>query len=169
MKAAPKCNAILALDLAERVGICVMALDGHALLWSDSVLLARGDPQERLLSLKRLLHEAIARFVGLEMAIEDVFLPGKTSRKTPISLGELRGVARLCAAEAEIPVFFYSPATIKQTITGSGRAAKEDIVRFIESEFKMRVKDHNEADAISIAYTHWLSRQFQVAIVSSKT
>jgi len=33
----------------------------------------------------------------------------------------------------------------------------------------MRVKDHNEADAISIAYTHWLSRQFQVAIVSSKT
>lgn len=154
---------ILGLDLAEQVGICVLAGEDHARLWSDSVRLARRDPQERLLCLYRLVHEVIGRFPGLELAIEDVFLPERTSRKTPISLGELRGVARLCAAEAGLPVFFYAPATVKLTVTGSGRASKEDMVRWIESEFAMRVKDHNEADAICLAYTHWLMRRFRAA------
>lgn len=162
-------NAILGLDLAERVGICVLRYSDHACLWRDSVLLARRDPEARLLNLKALLKSTISRFpkMEIEMAIEDIFLPERTSRKTPISLGELRGVARLCAAEGKIPVFFYPPAKVKQTITGSGRAAKEDVVRWIEAEFSLKVKDHNEADALSIAYTHWLTRRFQAAISSS--
>ncbi|RCK74612.1 MAG: Crossover junction endodeoxyribonuclease RuvC [Candidatus Ozemobacter sibiricus] len=159
--ARPPATAILGLDLAERVGVCVLAIRDHRRLWSDSLLLARRDAAERLLTLRRLLLEIIARYPHLEMAVEDVFLPARTSRKTPISLGELRGVARLCAAEADIPVIFYPPATVKQTITGSGRASKEDVVRWIEAEFGYRVKDHNEADAISIAYTHWLSRTYR--------
>ncbi|NLI79119.1 MAG: crossover junction endodeoxyribonuclease RuvC [Candidatus Riflebacteria bacterium] len=168
MDPCPPASAILGLDLAERVGICVLAIRDHVRLWSDSLALARRDPQERLLNLARLLHQVIARYPHLEVAIEDVFLPARTSRKTPISLGELRGVARLCAAEAGLPVFFYPPATVKQTITGSGRAAKEDVVRWIEAEFGMRVKDHNEADAISIAYTHWLSRGLRPAVPAAK-
>ncbi|HNW35556.1 MAG TPA: crossover junction endodeoxyribonuclease RuvC, partial [Candidatus Ozemobacteraceae bacterium] len=87
--------------------------------------------------------------------------PERTSRKTPIALGELRGVARLCAAEADIPVSFYPPARVKLAITGSGRAAKEDVIRMVSAEFGVKPKDDNEADAISIAYTHILMRRFQ--------
>lgn len=153
--------AILGLDLAERLGISVLSLSGPCVLWSSTVQLAKRMPGERLIRLKQLLHEVFARFTIVETAIEDVFLPAKTSRKTPISLGELRGVARLCAAEQGIPVFFYPPAQVKVAITGSGRADKAQISRWIEREFKLQMQDDNEADAISIAYTHWLYRRFQ--------
>lgn len=153
-------SVIIGLDLAERTGICVLRISDGALLWSASVKLAHRDSAERLLALQTLLQEVIARFPAGEMAIEDVFLPVKTSPRTPISLGELRGVARLCAAQAEFPVFFYSPRSVKQAITGSGKAEKEDVMRWVEMEFSVKVSDNNESDAISVAYTHWLTRKF---------
>ncbi len=153
-------TVVLGLDLAEKLGLSVIEADSGKLVFSLSRRLSRGDPQERLLNLHKLLQEAIKRYQPQEMAIEDVFLPAKTSRKTPISLGELRGVARLCAAEHDIPVFFYAARQVKQAITGFGNASKEDVTRWIESEFRVRVKDDNEADAISIAWTHILMRRF---------
>lgn len=152
---------ILGLDLAEHLGVCILDDRGPKVIWSASITLARRDPGERLIRLRELLVELIERFRPAEAAIEDVFLPERTSRKTPIALGELRGVARLSAAEADIPVFFYPPARVKLAITGSGRASKEDVIRMISAEFKMTPKDDNEADAISIAYTHILMRRFQ--------
>ena len=149
-------SVIYGLDLAQQSGICVLQAADHHLLYSDSVRLADRDPGQKLLGLKRLLTETVTRFGPGEMAIEDVFLPSRTSPRTPISLGELRGVARLCAIEAGIAVFFYPPARIKMAITGSGRALKEDMIRLISAEFGIRLRDDNQADAIGIAYTHWL-------------
>ena len=117
-------SVILGLDLAERTGICVLSGPSPRLLWSETVKLASRDTGAGLLCLHRLLHETLQKYHPDQVAIEDVFLPAKTSRRTPISLGELRGVARLCAAEAGIPVFFYPPARIKLAISGSGRADK---------------------------------------------
>jgi crossover junction endodeoxyribonuclease RuvC len=154
---------ILGLDLAERLGLCVIDTTNSRVLFSLSRKLSHGDAQERLLNLRKLLLEVINKFSPDEIAIEDVFLPAKTSRKTPIALGELRGVARLCAAEREIPVFFYAARQVKQAITGYGNASKQDIVRWIQSEFQISVKDDNEADAISIAWTHILMRRFELA------
>jgi len=153
-------SIILGLDLAEKTGICVFDGTAKRLLWSDSVKLAHRDSGEGLIALRQLLLKAIGDYHPTEVAIEDVFLPAKTSRRTPIALGEMRGVARLCAAEAGLPVFFYPPTRIKMAITGSGRAEKEDVVRFIEGEFQVKVHDHNESDAISVAYTHFLSQRF---------
>lgn len=154
---------ILGLDLAERLGLCVIDTTNSRVLLSLSRKLSHGDAQERLLNLRKLLLEVINKFSPDEIAIEDVFLPAKTSRKTPIALGELRGVARLCAAEREIPVFFYAARQVKQAITGYGNASKQDIVHWIQSEFQISVKDDNEADAISIAWTHILMRRFELA------
>lgn len=159
---------ILGLDLAERTGIAVLDGAGPKLRWSDSVRLANRDTGAGLLFLKDLMHQVLDRFKPAQVAIEDVFLPAKTSRRTPISLGELRGVARLCAAEADIPVFFYAPARIKMAITGNGRADKEAMVHLIEREFQVSVKDHNEADAISVAYTHWLTTRFPAATTTPR-
>lgn len=154
---------VLGLDLAEKLGLSVMDAQSNRLLFSLSRKLSKGDPQERLLNLRRLLVEVIERFKPVEIAIEDVFLPAKTSRKTPISLGELRGVARLCAAERNIPVFFYAARQVKQAVTGFGNASKDDVVHWIQSEFNIEVKDDNEADAISIAWTHIMMRRFSRA------
>ena len=154
-------SIILGLDLAETTGICVLQASDHSLVWSDSVRLAIRNPQSRLIALKQLIQEALRRFGPGEMALEDVFLPVRTSPRTPISLGELRGVARLCAAEADMPVFFYQPRKVKMTVTGNGAASKEDVIQIITMEFQTPLKDDNQADAISVAYTHWLIRQFE--------
>ncbi|NCB37632.1 MAG: hypothetical protein EOM80_02580 [Erysipelotrichia bacterium] len=151
---------VIGLDLADKLGISAIDADAERLVFSDGITLYKGDTQKRLLRLREYLLEIFARFEPAEIAIEDVFLPARTSPRTPISLGELRGVARLCAAERDIPVFFYPPRKVKMAITGYGNASKEDVVHWIENEFKIKVKDDNEADAISIAWTHILERRF---------
>ncbi len=154
-------NIVVGLDLAEKMGLCVMNGNTKQLLFSSTVKLSKADNESRLVHLHKLLNKVIEKFSPNEFAIEDVFLPAKTSPRTPISLGELRGVARLCAAEHDIPVFFYPPRKVKLAITGYGNASKEDVIKWVENEFSINVKDDNEADAISIAWTHIMNRQFE--------
>lgn len=154
-------NIVVGLDLAEKMGLCVMNGNTKQLLFSSTVKLSKADSESRLVHLHKLLNKVIEKFSPNEFALEDVFLPAKTSPRTPISLGELRGVARLCAAEHNLPVFFYPPRKVKMAITGYGNASKEDIINWVENEFSIKVKDDNEADAISIAWTHVMSRQFE--------
>ena len=152
-------NRILGLDLANKAGICVLDYEKN-LLYSDSIVLAVKDPQKRILNLRKLLCEVVSKYHPSEFAVEDVFLPAKTSRKTPISLGELRGVARLSAAESNVPIYFYAPKKVKMAITGNGNASKEDVLHWITSELNFEPKDDNEADAVSIAYTHLLMKPY---------
>ncbi len=159
----PTSNIVVGLDLAEKMGLCVMDGATKQILFSSTVKLSKTSENDRLIHLYRLLNKVIEKFSPNEVAIEDVFLPAKTSRRTPIALGELRGVARLCAAEHNLPVFFYPPRKVKLAITGYGNASKDDIIKFVKGEFNVSVKDDNEADAISIAWTHIITQQFERA------
>ncbi len=146
--------------MATKLGIGVFDLEAGKLLFSDSIQLPRGDAQKRIEKLYDYLTEVFRKYKPSEVAIEDVFLPAKTSRRTPIALGELRGVARLCAAQEGAAVFFYPARKVKLTITGHGNACKSDVISWIEREFNIKVKDDNEADAIGIGWTHILERRF---------
>lgn len=154
-------KVVVGLDLAEKMGLCVMDGATKHILFSSTVKLSKTSSESRLIHLHKLLNKIIEKFSPDEVAIEDVFLPAKTSPRTPISLGELRGVARLCAAEHSLPVFFYPPRKVKQTITGYGNASKQDVINWVKNEFCIEVKDDNEADAISIAWTHVIISQFE--------
>ena len=156
----PTNNIVVGLDLAEKMGLCVLDGATKQLLFSSTVKLSKANSESRLIHLHKLLNTIIEKFSPDEVAMEDVFLPAKTSPRTPISLGELRGVARLCAAEHNLPVFFYPPRKVKLAITGYGNASKKDVINWVENEFNIKVKDDNEADAISIAWTHIMNKQF---------
>lgn len=156
----PTNNIVVGLDLAEKMGLSVIDGATKQILFSSTVKLSKTNSESRLVHLHKLLNKIIEKFSPNEIAIEDVFLPAKTSPRTPISLGELRGVARLCAAEHELPVFFYPPRKVKLAITGYGNASKKDVINWVKNEFNIEVKDDNEADAISIAWTHILTKQF---------
>lgn len=151
---------VLGLDLANNLGISVLDSSKPEVIYSDSLKLSKTDAQKKLIRLRDIINDVITEHAVSVMAIEDIFLPARTSPKTPISLGELRGVARLCAADKDLPVFFYSPRKVKLAVTGYGNATKKDVIHWIESEFKIKVKDDNEADAISIALTHILTSRF---------
>jgi crossover junction endodeoxyribonuclease RuvC len=77
----------------------------------------------------REIHAGIAaliRRLGPDaLAVEDVFHSANT--RTALVLGHVRGVVLLAGAEAGIPVHEYPPATVKQQVTGNGRAEKAQV------------------------------------------
>ena len=62
----------------------------------------------------------------------------------------------LAAAQRRIPVFGYAASRIKKTLTGSGRAPKEQMQHAVKTELKLdRVPEpHDVADACAVALCH---------------
>lgn len=96
-------------------------------------------------------------------AIEKVFFA--TNAKTAIRVGQAQGVMLLSAASVNIPVFEYSPMTIKKLVAGHGRAAKEDVQKSVQKYLGKNIrskkgeKTHfdNAADALAVALCHLFS------------
>lgn len=82
---------------------------------------------ERTLELVREYHPD-------ELAIEAPFY-GKNVQSM-LKLGRAQGVAMAAALYAGIPIFEYSPRKIKQSITGSGSASKEQVAAMLKTLLK---------------------------------
>jgi len=85
--------------------------------------------------------------------IEKLF--AQHNQKTVISVAESRGVVLLTLAEAGIPVFEYSPNTIKSTVAGTGASTKievERMVRLLLNLGNAKLLD-DTFDALAIALT----------------
>jgi crossover junction endodeoxyribonuclease RuvC len=76
--------------------------------------------------------------------------------RTAILMGHARGAILLAAAERGLQTASYSATRIKKTITGSGRATKDQIQRTIQRELGLREPPEppDVADALAIALCH---------------
>ena len=90
---------------------------------------SQGAIEDRL----RALHEGLSRELLLHrpqfVALEDVF-HAKNARSALV-LGQARGVAILAAAQAGVPVRSFPPSVVKQAVTGTGRAEKDQVGRMV--------------------------------------
>ena len=87
--------------------------------------------------LKRILERLnglILEFKPDEMAIEAPFF-GKNVQSM-LKLGRAQGVAIAASLNHNVPYEEYSPRRIKQAITGSGRASKEQVAAMLQSILK---------------------------------
>lgn len=87
------------------------------------------------------------------LATESLFFSKNV--KTALSVAEARGVILLTANLANLTVYEYAPNQVKIAITGSGNAAKADMLRMIQKLLAVTV-DHrwdDETDAVAIAIT----------------
>lgn len=68
---------------------------------------------------------------------------------------ELRGAIILTLFKNRVKIYEYTPAQIKLTTTGNGRASKNQVRYFIEHIFikTKRKNSHHAIDALAIAYT----------------
>jgi crossover junction endodeoxyribonuclease RuvC len=80
---------------------------------------------ERLREIHAGVGALIRRLHPDALAVEGVFHSANT--RTALVLGHVRGVVLLAGAEAGLPVYEYPPATVKQQITGFGRAEKAQV------------------------------------------
>jgi crossover junction endodeoxyribonuclease RuvC len=99
--------------------------------------------------------EVVEQFRPDVMVVEQLFAHYDHPR-TAILMGHARGVILLAAAQNEIPVVSYMASRVKKTITGHGRASKEQMQYAIERELKLTrlPEPHDVADALAIALCH---------------
>ena len=80
--------------------------------------------------------------------------------RTAILMAHARGVIVLAAVQRGLTVFGYAAARIKKTLTGSGKAPKEQMQHAIKTELGLELlpEPHDVADACAVALCH-----FQIA------
>jgi crossover junction endodeoxyribonuclease RuvC len=110
---------------------------------------------KRLAELGSELGNLLEQFKPDVMAIEDLYSHYNHPR-TAIIMGHARGLIFYKAAEAGIEVVPYASTRIKKSLTGNGRATKEQMQRGIQS--RLNLSDIPEppdvADALAVAYCH---------------
>ena len=109
---------------------------------------------QRLHKLYRGMLQLLTDHHSQQVAVEKLFFNRNAS--TAIPVGQARGVLLLACAESDIEVAEYTPLQVKQTVTGYGRAEKQQIQFMVARLLRMKTppKSDDAADALAIALTH---------------
>jgi crossover junction endodeoxyribonuclease RuvC len=152
---------------------------GYGLVWCSGSRLtlvemgvlklpARKDAFERLGIIHKKIGDLITQFRPHDFAIEAPFF-GKNVQSM-LKLGRAQGVAIATAMHAGLPVTEYSPRKIKQSITGNGNSAKEQVWKMLQHilQLEKEIRDYDASDALAVAVCHHFQQQFARASVNGE-
>jgi crossover junction endodeoxyribonuclease RuvC len=109
-----------------------------------------GAIEDRLRVLYEGLSAELARHRPEMVAVEDVF--HARNARSALVLGEARGVALLAAAQSGVRVRSFAPSVIKQAVTGTGRAEKDQVGRMVAVVLGIPLQGRSDAsDALAAA------------------
>jgi crossover junction endodeoxyribonuclease RuvC len=111
-------------------------------------------PAERLRLLYEELTALIRTYRPTTMGVEELFF--NQNVRTALAVGQARGIALLCAAQAGIAVAEYTPLQVKQAVVGYGRATKEQVGLMVRTLLGLREvpRPDDTADALAVAICH---------------
>lgn len=111
---------------------------------------------QRVLSIYKGIVEVMDQFQPGVMAIEQLYAHYQHPR-TSILMAHARGAILLAAAQRDMPMVHYGATRIKKTITGSGRASKDQVQRTIQRELGLAElpEPPDVADALAAALCHY--------------
>lgn len=117
-----------------------------------------GKLDDHQVKLKRIFDRTIGlidEFCPDELSIEAPFF-GKNVQSM-LKLGRAQGVAIAAALSRSIPVCEYSPRKIKQSITGSGNASKEQVATMLQTllGFEELPRYLDATDGLAAAVCHY--------------
>jgi crossover junction endodeoxyribonuclease RuvC len=117
---------------------------------------ATTDMAHRLRNLYDGIVEVMEQFQPTTVAVEQLFAHYEHPR-TAILMGHARGVLLLAAAQRGLTVQSYNATRIKKTITGNGRATKEQVQRTMQRELGLATlpEPPDVADALAAALCHY--------------
>lgn len=101
------------------------------------------------------------------VALEKLFF--SVNVKSAMAVGEGRGVAILATAKAQLPLAEYTPQEIKQAVSGSGKAGKDQVIRMVSVLLSLTASPAttHAADALAVALCHAHSSHFRQAVETS--
>jgi crossover junction endodeoxyribonuclease RuvC len=113
----------------------------------------------RVLEIGRGLREVIEEFKPDALGLEQVFSLTKNP-KSALLMAHARGAILMVAAESRVPIVHFTPTHVKRMLTGSGRAAKDQIqhavLRELRLERLLEPNDVSDAAAVAICLYHHL-------------
>lgn len=136
------------------VGVIESERNDYRLLHFEVITVKESLPiAERL----RLIYQSLSKIILQHrpdvLALENIFY-GKDIRAM-VKIGEARACAMLAASEQGIGVIEYPPARVKQSISGNGKATKEQIQHMVKTLLNLEtLPPADGADALAVAICH---------------
>jgi crossover junction endodeoxyribonuclease RuvC len=163
------CVRVLGVDPGTIVmGWGVLECEGPRLRYVSSgvVRAGRGDLGARLAAVQAALVEVISMHAPEVLSLERNFLAANV--QSAFRLGEARGVAMAAAASRGLALCEYTPATIKKSIVGHGRADKAAVQTSIARLLGLpRRPEPDEADALAAAACHGLRAPYESKLAAA--
>jgi crossover junction endodeoxyribonuclease RuvC len=115
---------------------------------------AKHEIGSRLCTIYEDLHTILQEWQPDLVAIEKLFFYRMAST---ISVAQARGVLMLVLAQHNVPYIEFTPAQIKQALTGWGNADKRDVQLAVARELNLDYipQPDDAADALAVALTAW--------------
>lgn len=100
-------------------------------------------------------------------AFESLFYSNNV--QSALKLGHIRGVSLFAAAEANLPVFEYSPLEVKSAVTGYGRAEKTQVQQMVRVLLKLESAPEplDASDALAVAICHVHTSRFHKILAAT--
>ena len=141
--------AIVGIGVIEYIGNKFKVLEYNAITTNAHTLTSL-----RLKTIYDEINRFIEKYKPDAVAIEELFF--NNNAKTAIAVAQARGVLILSATDKGIPIYEYTPLQIKQSVTGYGRADKNQIQQMVKMILNLNVipKPDDAADALAVAICH---------------
>jgi crossover junction endodeoxyribonuclease RuvC len=112
------------------------------------------DVAQRLVSIEQAVEEWIVSYRPTAVAIERVF--AQHNVQTVMGTAQAAGVAMLAAARRGITVALHTPSEVKASITGSGRAPKDQVAAMVQRILRAESipGPADATDALALAICH---------------
>lgn len=149
---------VLGIDCGtERTGYGVIDSDGqdHRIVTAGVIRTSSKWPLPRRLQvIASELRQVIGRHAPQSAAVEEVF--HAVNAQSSLKLAHVRGVALLAVAEAGIELGEYSPASVKMSVVGYGRAGKSQVQMMVQSILHLPdpIDSEDACDALAVAICH---------------
>ncbi len=141
------------------VGYSILDVDneGYKLITSGSIQTDKNKTEAvRLLEISKDIEEIVKKYNPDTAGIEKLYF--FKNQKTIIPVAQARGVIIMTLEKSAIIAEEYTPLVVKQTITGYGRATKEEVATAVEKMVDKNGKNwpklDDTIDSIAIAVCH---------------
>lgn len=155
---------VLGIDPGSRyTGYGVVRKSGSDLFYvaAGRINAARaGDLSERLPIIYGGICEIIEEFEPEQCAVESIFFA--KNAMSSLKLGHARGVSLLALQLADVALYEYPPASVKQAVAGHGRANKDEVKRMVKMTLQIEGDlAEDAADALAVAICHCQAAGFE--------
>jgi crossover junction endodeoxyribonuclease RuvC len=147
---------VLGIDPGSRAtgyGVVDVSRGDLVYVASGCIRTTEGEFPARLAEVHRGVQQVVTDYAPQVAAIEQVFVA--RSAASALKLGQARGAALVALVGAELPISEYAARRIKQAVTGTGNATKQQVQHMIRLLLNLeRAPGSDAADALAIAICH---------------